>query len=38
MQVKQFLEAYDGLDDVRFVLFDDATYGAYENALADMGM
>ena len=37
-EVKQFLEAYDGLDDVRFVLFDDATYGAYENALADMGM
>ena len=36
--VKQFLEAYDGLDDVRFVLFDDATYGAYENALADMGV
>jgi len=36
--VKQFLEAHDGLDDVRFVLFDDATYSAYENALADMGM
>ena len=36
--VKQFLEAHDGLDEVRFVLFDDATYGAYENALADMGM
>ena len=36
--VKQFLEAHDGLDDVRFVLFDDATYGAYENALADMGV
>ena len=31
--VKQFLKAHDGLDDVRFVLFDDATYGAYENAL-----
>ena len=37
-EVKQFLEAYDGLDDVRFVLFDDVTYGAYENALADMGV
>ena len=34
--VKQFLEAHDGLDEVRFVLFDDATYGAYENALATM--
>ena len=33
--VKQFLEAHDGLDEVRFVLFDDATYGAYENALWD---
>ena len=36
--VKQFLEAHDSLDDVRFVLFDDETYGAYEDALADMGM
>ena len=36
--VKQFLEAHDDLDEVRFVLFDDATYGAYENGLADMGM
>ena len=34
--VKQFLAAHDALDDVRFVLFDDATYGAYENALATM--
>lgn len=34
--VKQFLAAHDGLDEVRFVLFDDATYGAYENALAKM--
>ena len=33
--VKQFLESHDGLDEVRFVLFDDATYGAYENALGD---
>ena len=32
--VKQFLAAHDGLDDVRFVLFDDVTHGAYENALA----
>ncbi len=34
--VKQFLAAHDGLDEVRFVLFDDATYGAYEKALSDM--
>ena len=33
--VKQFLKAHDGLDEVRFVLFDDATYGAYGNVLAD---
>ena len=36
--VKQFLVAHDGLDEVRFVLFDDVTYGAYENALADMSV
>ena len=36
--VKQFLEAHDGLDEVRFVLFDNVTYGAYENALADMSV
>ena len=35
--VKQFLEEHDDLDDVRFVLFDDVTYDAYKNALADMG-
>lgn len=34
--VKQFLVEHDGLAEVRFVLFDDATYGAYENALAGM--
>ncbi len=34
--VKQFLAAHDGLDEVRFVLFDDATYDAYENALSKM--
>ena len=34
--VKQFLEVHDGLDEVRFVLFDDVTYDAYNNALADM--
>ena len=34
--VKQFLEAHDGLDEVRFVLFDDATYGAYGNVLLDV--
>ena len=36
--VKQFLTAHDGPDEVRFVLFDDATYGAYENALEGMGV
>ena len=34
--VKQFLVEHDGLAEVRFVLFDDATYDAYENALAGM--
>ena len=34
--VKQFLEAYDGLDEVRFVLFDDVTYGTYKNVLLDV--
>ena len=34
--IRQFLKAHEGLDDVRFVLFDDATYGAYENALEGM--
>ena len=34
--VKQFLEAYDGLDKVRFVLFDDVTYGTYKNVLLDV--
>lgn len=34
--VKQFLAAHDGLDEVRFVLFDDATYGAYEDTLLDV--
>ena len=34
--VTQFLEVRDGLDEVRFVLFDDATYGAYESALAEV--
>ena len=36
--VKQFLEEHDDLDDVRFVLFDDVTYDAYKNALADMSV
>jgi O-acetyl-ADP-ribose deacetylase len=31
--VKAFLEAHDGIDEVRFVLFDDVTYQAYEDAL-----
>ena len=36
--VKQFLKEHDGLDEVRFVLFDDATYDAYENALAGISV
>ena len=36
--VRQFLEAHDYLDEVRFVLFDDVTYGAYDSALADMNV
>jgi O-acetyl-ADP-ribose deacetylase (regulator of RNase III) len=31
--VKAFLEAHEGIDEVRFVLFDDATYRGYEAAL-----
>ena len=34
--VKQFLVEHDGLAEVRFVLFDDATYDAYEDAFAGM--
>ena len=36
--VKQLLAAHDGLDEVRFVLFDDVTYDAYENALAGISV
>ncbi len=36
--VKQFLAARDGFAEVHFVLFDDVTYRAYENALADMSV
>ena len=32
--VKEFLEAHDGIKEVRFVLFDDATYAGYESALS----
>jgi len=31
--VKTFLETHDGIDEVRFVLFDDVTYQGYEAAL-----
>ena len=34
--VKEFLEGHDGIEEVRFVLFDDATYAGYENALSEM--
>ena len=32
--VKEFLETHDGIEEVRFVLFDDVTYAGYENALS----
>ena len=32
--VKEFLEGHDGIEEVRFVLFDDVTYAGYENALS----
>ena len=32
--VKEFLEAHDGIEEVRFVLFDDTTYAGYKNALS----
>ena len=32
--VKEFLAGHDGIEEVRFVLFDDATYASYENALS----
>ena len=34
--VKEFLEGHDGIEEVRFVLFDDATYAGYENALSEV--
>ena len=34
--VKEFLEGHDGIEEVRFVLFDDATYAGYESALSEM--
>lgn len=34
--VKEFLEWHDGIEEVCFVLFDDATYAGYENALSEM--
>ena len=32
--VKEFLEGHDGIEEVRFVLFDDVTYAGYESALS----
>ena len=32
--VKEFLAGHDGIKEVRFVLFDDATYAGYESALS----
>ena len=32
--VKEFLDEHDGIEEVRFVLFDDVTYVGYESALS----
>jgi len=34
--VKEFLAGHEGIEEVRFVLFDTATYRCYENALVDI--
>jgi O-acetyl-ADP-ribose deacetylase (regulator of RNase III) len=34
--VVDFLKSDDSLHEVRFVLFDDSTYKAYEHALQDI--
>ena len=34
--VREFLEGHDGIEEVRFVLFDNTTYAGYENALSEM--
>ncbi|MBI1930484.1 O-acetyl-ADP-ribose deacetylase [Candidatus Poribacteria bacterium] len=36
--VKEFLEGHTGIEEVRFVLFDAATYRCYENALVGIGL
>ena len=36
--VKQFLETHDGIDEVRFVLFNDEACRGFADALAKMGM
>ena len=34
--VKEFVETHQGIKEVRFVLFDDATYRCFKNALSSM--
>ena len=34
--VKEFVEAHDGIEEVRFVLFDDVTYRCFEDALSGL--
>ena len=36
--VRQFLETRDGIDEVRFVLFNDDAYRCFSDALAKMGL
>ena len=36
--IKSFLEEHEGVEEVRFVLFDDDTYGCYEGALRELSV
>ena len=36
--IKSFLEEHDGIAEVRFVLFDDDTYGCYVGALRELSV
>ena len=34
--VKEFVEAHQGIEEVRFILFDDATYQCFKDALSSL--
>lgn len=34
--MKEFVEAHQGIEEVRFVLFDDATFQCFKDALSDL--